>query len=187
MTQHPRFRSFTFPALALAASLGVLSFGGLGCSDSKPPAKTEGDDASNANGKNANGKGDKDKKSDSAISIDDKIVKLCGDLPTSHFDFDSSQVQPDAKQALDALAQCFVSGAGKGKSIVLTGGTDNIGPVEYNVNLGGRRAGSVADYLATKGMEKTRLKTNSVGEFGATGSDDTGRAKDRKVDITLFE
>jgi peptidoglycan-associated lipoprotein len=183
--KHSRsFDAFTFPALALAAALGALA---VGCGDSKPAAKSAADDSSSANAKSASSDANKDKNNESAIQIDDKIVKLCGDLPTSHFAFDSSEVQPDAKQALDALARCFVTGAGKGKSIVLTGATDNTGPVEYNVNLGGRRAGAVADFLATKGMEKARLKTNSVGEFGATGTDDAGRAKDRKVEITLFE
>src|SRR5260221_10211661 len=116
MKQHPRFQ-FTFPALALAAGIGLI---GSGCSDAKPATKTAADDSSNTSSKGDKGKSDKDKNTDSAIQIDDKIVKLCGELPTSHFEFDSSAVQPDAKQALEALAQCFVSGAGKGKSIVLT-------------------------------------------------------------------
>jgi peptidoglycan-associated lipoprotein len=176
-------RSFGFVLLLGAAGLGTLA---TGCSDPVPPPKTGENASSSDKPKPSSDRGDKTD-TQSSIQIDDKIIKLCGDLPQAHFDFDSSQVQPDAANALDKLAQCFISGPGKGKSLLITGSTDPRGETEYNLALGGRRAGSVSDFLAKKGMEQGHLKTNSNGEFGATGTDEAGWAKDRKVEITLAE
>ncbi len=176
--------SLRFSAILLAVGLGLVA---AGCGDASSQPKT-GNDASDSSAKPADssaaGKGNDSK---SAIHIDDKIVKLCGDLPTAHFAFDSAGVEPDAAQALDALARCFVSGPGKGKSLILTGSTDPRGPADYNMSLGGHRAGSVADFLGQKGMEKGRLHTNSNGDLSATGTDEVGWAKDRKVEITLAD
>jgi peptidoglycan-associated lipoprotein len=187
MTHHPFTASLRRPThLFAAAGLGLAMFA-VGCGDAAAQPKT-GNDAS-ANSAKAGDGSNKDKNSDtkSAIQIDDKIVKLCGDLPTAHFAFDSAEVQPDAANALDALARCFVSGPGKGKGLILTGNTDPRGPTDYNMTLGGHRAGSIADFLATKGMEKNRLHTNSNGDLGATGTDEVSWAKDRKVEITLAD
>jgi peptidoglycan-associated lipoprotein len=181
----PRHNPRSFRCAVLAAlAVGIAALG-LGCSDPVPPPKS-GDDANTAKTANKSDRGDPTD-TQSSITIDDKILKLCGDLPTAHFGYDSAEVQGDAANALDALARCFISGNGKGHSMVLTGSTDPRGETEYNLALGGRRAGSVADFLAKKGVERPRLKTNSNGEFGATGTDETGWAKDRKVDITLAE
>jgi len=175
------------PTLAAALAVLGLAMFGPACGDSKPDPKT-GNDASASSAKAGDGS-NKDKNPDttSGIKIDDKIIKLCGDLPKAFFAFDSSEVQPDAANALDALARCFVSGPGKGKSLILTGSTDPRGPTDYNMTLGGHRAGSVADFLATKGMEKGRLHTNSNGDLGATGTDEPTWAKDRRVEITLAD
>jgi peptidoglycan-associated lipoprotein len=182
----PRTNHRPLGLLLTIAGASALAAFGAGCSDPVPPPKTSDDAASTAKPAAKSDRGDPTD-TQSAISIDDKIIKLCGDLPTAHFGFDSSEVQSDAANALDALARCFISGPGKGKSILLTGSTDPRGETEYNLALGGRRAGSVADFLEKKGMEKGHLKTNSNGEFGATGTDEAGWAKDRKVEITLAE
>ena len=122
-----------------------------------------------------------------SVHIDDKILKACGSIPTAHFAFDSSSVQADAAAALDALAKCFVSGPLAGRSMRLIGHTDPRGEVEYNLALGQRRAGNVGDYLVKRGMEKGHVATSSRGEFDATGTDEEGWARDRKVDVLLAE
>jgi peptidoglycan-associated lipoprotein len=122
-----------------------------------------------------------------SVHIDDKILRACGSIPTAHFAFDSSAVQADAAASLDALARCFVSGPLAGRSMRLIGHTDPRGEVEYNLALGQKRAGSVADYLNKRGMEKGHLATSSRGEFDATGTDEEGWARDRKVDVLLVE
>lgn len=130
---------------------------------------------------------DTDTPSSGSIHIDDKIMKACGDLPTAHFAFDSTTIQGDAATALDALAKCFVTGPLKGKGMRLIGHADPRGETEYNLALGQRRAGSVGEYLAKKGLEQGRVTTSSKGEFEATGTDEEGWARDRKVEVFLAE
>jgi peptidoglycan-associated lipoprotein len=122
-----------------------------------------------------------------SIHIEDKILKACGNLPIAHFAFDSSTIQGDAATALDALARCFATGALKGRGMKLIGHTDQRGETEYNLALGQRRAGSVAAYIGAHGVERARIAASSHGEFDATGTDEEGWARDRKVDVLLAE
>ncbi len=122
----------------------------------------------------------------SSIVVDPKIAEMC-EIPTAHFDFDSSNLGGDAQTALDALATCFTAGPAKGKAMRLVGHADPRGTEEYNMALGSRRAGSVADFLGGKGMEEGSLETSSKGELEATGTDESSWAADRKVEIFLAE
>lgn len=169
-------------ALCLSAALAIGALA-VGCSDTPPP-KT-GDDSSTVKpSKKVDGA-----KSDtmSNVQIDNKIIQACGDLPTAHFSFDSADVAADAANALDALARCFVSGPLKGKGMKLVGHADPRGETEYNLALGQKRAGTVADFLAKKGVEQGKMATSSKGEFEATGTDEAGWARDRKVEVLLAE
>ncbi len=125
--------------------------------------------------------------SESSVHIDEKIIKACGNLPTAHFAFDSTNVLPDSSGALDALAQCFVSGPLKNKSLRLVGHADSRGETEYNLALGHQRAYSVLDILAQRGVSLHRMSTSSKGEFDAIGTDEAGYARDRKVEVFLAE
>jgi peptidoglycan-associated lipoprotein len=120
------------------------------------------------------------------VVVDDAVVKLC-DLPEARFDFDSAKLSPSAVAMLDALATCFISGPGKDKNMRVVGHADPRGTEDYNMGLGQRRAGSVSSYLVKKGLPEDRTETSSRGELDATGSEDTGWAKDRRVDILLAE
>ncbi len=177
MTRKPQLRVVALASMALAIFAGSA----IGCSDDPTP-KTQDDIRTTGT---STKKTDSDSKS--AVQIDDKIVKACGDLPTAKFAFDSSEVTPEASNALDALARCFVSGPLKGKSMMLVGHADPRGETEYNLALGQKRAGSVAGFLQKKGLEDGRMATSSKGEFEATGTDDDGWARDRKVEILLKE
>lgn len=122
-----------------------------------------------------------------SIQIDERIRQACGDLPAARFAFDSARVDPYARAALDALARCFSQGPLRGHGMTLIGHADPRGEVEYNLALGQKRAGSVADYVAERGVLRRRLSTSSRGEFDATGADEEGWARDRKVDVILAD
>ncbi len=122
-----------------------------------------------------------------SVHIDDKIIAACGDIPLAHFAFDSARIQADAAGALDALSRCFTTGKLAGRSMRLIGHTDGRGEVEYNLGLGARRAGSVWSYLGGHGVGKGHMATSSRGELDATGTDEEGWARDRKVDVMLAE
>ncbi|WP_437279657.1 OmpA family protein [Sorangium sp. So ce375] len=178
------------PALILVVSAPLAAFA-AGCgSDPQPPANVASDVAPPPVAKTAAApapKQDTEKPSSGSIRIDDKILKACGDLPTARFAFDSTAIEGEAAGALDALARCFVSGPLKGKGMKLIGHADPRGETEYNLGLGQKRAGSVAEYLGKKGLEQGRIATSSKGEFEATGTDEEGWARDRKVDILLAD
>jgi peptidoglycan-associated lipoprotein len=125
--------------------------------------------------------------SSGSIHIDDRIVRACGNLPMTHFAFDSSAIDAQAGAALDALATCFTTGPLAGRSMMLTGHTDSRGELEYNLALGQRRSGGVARYLEGRGMAKGHVSATSHGELDATGTDEEGWARDRKVDVSLVE
>ena len=62
------------------------------------------------------------------------------------FGFNKDNLTPKAQEALDQLAASIAST--KGYIIALEGGTDSVGPADYNYDLSQRRANSVIQYLA---------------------------------------
>lgn len=182
------------PLAAALVCLGLAAPFAAGCGpDAEPAPKTAAQarpsaaPAATAPAPASSAKADVTSPTSGSIHIDDKITKACGDIPAAHFAFDSTAISGDAMAALDALARCFVSGPLKGRSMRLTGHADPRGETEYNIALGQKRAGSVADYLFTKGLDKMRAQTLSKGAFEATGTDEAGWARDRKVDVQLVE
>lgn len=70
----------------------------------------------------------------------------------------------------------------------VTGHTDNTGSRQYNQNLSERRAGSVADYLVTRGVARTRMLVQGAG-FDQPVADNTstaGRAANRRVELYIL-
>lgn len=134
-----------------------------------PPAPAASDDDKTAN-----------------VGIDQRIRDMC-DIPDARFDFDSARLSDQARDVLDKLVKCFNEGKGQGHSINLVGHADPRGPETYNMGLGSRRAGAVETYLVSKGLGRDRMETSSRGEMDATGTDESGWARDRRVDIVLAE
>jgi len=143
--------------------------------------------AQQANKPNTEAKKDRLTPTAGSVHIEDRILKACGDIPRARFAFDSTELEPEASKALEALARCFTTGALAGKGMKLVGHADPRGETEYNFGLGQKRAGSVAEFLGKKGMEKSRVETSSRGEIEASGIDEEGWAQDRKVDVFLAE
>lgn len=130
--------------------------------------------------------GDDPTKSD--INISDKIKQACGLTdPEAHFSYNSSQVRPSDKATLKKLADCFVTGPLKGQKMNLVGHADPRGESEYNMVLGGRRSNNVAAALAAAGLPKAQALTSSRGALDASGTDEAGWSKDRRVDVMLAE
>ena len=79
-----------------------------------------------------------------------------------HFDFDRSTLRAEAQRVLDEAVKAMQ--ADPALRLQIEGHTCNIGTAEYNLALGDRRASSVRDYLASRGIAATRLSTVSYGE-----------------------
>ena len=68
----------------------------------------------------------------------------------------------------------------------IEGHADEKGSNDYNLALGERRAKTVNDYLASYGIQATRLSTISYGEEkpAVEGHDEAAYAKNRRVEFT---
>jgi len=108
------------------------------------------------------------------------------------FDFDKSTIRPDAKAALDRVAEIIRL---KSRGVVgIEGFTDSKGAPDYNLRLSNAGAASVENWLIEQeGLHSARFATRG---FGATrfaaqntqadGSDDpAGRQKNRRVEIIV--
>lgn len=122
-----------------------------------------------------------------SIHVDERIVRICGDLPDPHFEFDSASIRGRAADSLRAVARCFTDGALRGKSVKLVGRADPRGGEAYNLALGHDRAASVARFLEGAGIPQANIRMMSRGEMDATGTDEAGWARDRRVDIALAD
>jgi len=78
------------------------------------------------------------------------------------FAFNKAELTPAGEQKLDELAKS-AQGADVDK-VVLTGHADRIGSEDYNQQLSEERAQAVADYLASKGVERSHLQVEGKGK-----------------------
>jgi OmpA-OmpF porin, OOP family len=78
------------------------------------------------------------------------------------FGFNKAELTPAGEQKLDELAKS-AQGANVDK-VVLTGHADRIGSDDYNQKLSEERAQAVADYLASKGVDRSHLQVEAKGE-----------------------
>ncbi len=79
-----------------------------------------------------------------------------------YFDFDKSDIRPDAAATLDRKIPWLR--ANPGMRIRIEGNADNRGSDEYNLALGQRRAASARHYLADRGIDAGRFDLVSYGE-----------------------
>ena len=103
------------------------------------------------------------------------------------FGFNKDNLTPKAKEALDQLATQISST--KGYIIALEGGTDSVGPADYNYDLSQRRANSVIQYLATKyNVPAHKIYVIGLGKDKPVETNKTsaGRADNRRVDVRLM-
>ncbi len=115
------------------------------------------------------------------------------------FPFNKAELLPGGQQKLDELAKS-AQGTNVDK-VVLIGHADRIGSEEYNQELSEKRAQAVADYLAQKGVDSSRLQVEGKGksepvtgnECARMGPDSNKNQKliaclqpDRRVDAELL-
>ena len=104
-----------------------------------------------------------------------------------NFDFDKSNIRPDAAVILDEAVRLL--GTGGGSAVAIEGHTDWIGTDAYNQGLSERRANAVMDYLVDHGVDASRLSTTGYGESRPIASNQTreGRALNRRVELLVQE
>lgn len=102
------------------------------------------------------------------------------------FATDSSRVQESFKPVLDSVAEVLKEY--EKTMIQIAGHTDATGSERYNMLLSKDRARAVGDVLAEFGVQPVRMDMVGFGETRpiATNSTDTGRARNRRVELTLI-
>jgi len=124
------------------------------------------------------------------VAASDELVRTCvqrfghtDNSPT--FAFDDFQLDGTDRDLLSQIATCVTTGPLKGRALALTGHADPRGTDEYNLGLGDRRAHTVGDFLVRLGVAADRVSATTRGELDATGSDESGWQRDRRVDVQL--
>jgi outer membrane protein OmpA-like peptidoglycan-associated protein len=101
------------------------------------------------------------------------------------FDFNKSDIRPDARPILDEAIATLKQHPGI--TIAVEGFTDDIGTPAYNQALSVRRARAVEAYLAAGGIAANRMTVEGFGESRPVASNATadGRAQNRRVELRI--
>jgi peptidoglycan-associated lipoprotein len=90
------------------------------------------------------------------------------------FDFDRSNLKPDASATLDRQAGWLAKYPQV--KVQVAGNCDDRGTEEYNLALGQRRANASRDYLVARGVAGSRISTISYGKDRPTALGDNEQA-----------
>jgi outer membrane protein OmpA-like peptidoglycan-associated protein len=103
------------------------------------------------------------------------------------FDTGRSDIKPNLRPILDQFAQGL--GQQPGMEVRIVGHTDNTGSDAINNPLSVNRAQSARDYLVSRGVASNRIAIDGRGsrEPIADNATETGRARNRRIDIFLAE
>jgi outer membrane protein OmpA-like peptidoglycan-associated protein len=105
------------------------------------------------------------------------------------FGFDTSDLSPEAKAALDEFANKIAS-ENQGVYVEIQGHTDNVGSDKYNEELGLLRAESVRRYLSQQHkFPLHRINVISYGEKAPVADNKTreGRSQNRRVALVVLK
>ncbi len=177
-----KFGKVALLAVALAVAAGCSSKGGDASGEGADSSNGAGYDpnASYGSGNGVGGRGGLDgSMGNGGMGSDEAALRA---ITTFYFEYDSSDLKPEAMRALDVHARDLRS---NGARIVLEGHTDERGTREYNMALGERRAKSVQRYLVLQGVSPAQLELVSYGEErpAAYGHDEQAWAQNRRVEL----
>jgi len=99
------------------------------------------------------------------------------------FDYKKWDVKPQFNSNLDNIENILKKNSGL--KIRIEGHTDDIGSMKYNIDLSGKRAQAIKDYLVDKGIDPSRITTKGLGYAQSIADNDTpkGRALNRRAEI----
>jgi outer membrane protein OmpA-like peptidoglycan-associated protein len=99
------------------------------------------------------------------------------------FEFNSSELQPQAAAQLQQLRAALTSPSLRSYHFMLAGHTDAKGSAQYNQHLSMRRAEAVKRYLVDNGVEAARLQAVGYGAEHLALPDRPQDAANRRVEI----
>lgn len=102
---------------------------------------------------------------------------------TVYFDYDKSELKEVFKNAIHARLGSY--SMSKISNIVICGFTDGDGSIEYNQDLGLKRAQAVSGYLKSLNLNANKLKSFGKLKPIAPNNSDEGKSINRRVEITI--
>jgi outer membrane protein OmpA-like peptidoglycan-associated protein len=157
-----------FQAAMIGAAAGALAGGAVGYYMDKQEAEL------------------REQMADTGVDVVRNGDNITLDMPGGvTFGFDSSDLNSQFHPVLDKVSSTL---AEYDKTVIeVAGHTDNVGSDAYNQQLSERRANSVASYLSSHGVMRTRMVTIGAGEGHPVANNETddGRAQNRRVEITI--
>jgi outer membrane protein OmpA-like peptidoglycan-associated protein len=102
------------------------------------------------------------------------------------FNTDSYQLRADFYPVLNSVGLVLAKYADT--TMRVSGHTDNTGSRQYNLTLSERRADSVANYLATQGVARSRMFVEGLAfdQPLADNASPAGRAQNRRVELYIL-
>jgi OOP family OmpA-OmpF porin len=119
---------------------------------------------------------------DVPTELAEKLAKYGQDVK---FDLNSSVIKNNMKKDINKLAESLISFPNF--NLLLAGHSDNIGEEAVNLEVSAARAEAIRDYLVSKGINASRIKTKGYGYTKPKDSNDTekGRANNRRVEFKI--
>ncbi len=114
----------------------------------------------------------------------DFVASIMSDMV--RFDYDKSDIRAEDQAILQSQAQWLMQNPSA--RVTIEGHCDERGTREYNIALGERRATAAKNYLASLGIDPSRMSTISYGKERpiAMGSDEESWAQNRRaVTVTV--
>jgi outer membrane protein OmpA-like peptidoglycan-associated protein len=101
------------------------------------------------------------------------------------FDTGSATLKPGAREKLAKISGILL--AHPGLTLQIEGHTDSVGSDEFNMELSGRRADGVRDYLAQNGVPASGMTARGFGKTQPVATNDTaeGRQRNRRVELVV--
>jgi len=116
----------------------------------------------------------------------DRVARERGWIRDAFFGFDASTLDADAQEALRQSASWLREH--REFRIRIEGHCDERGTEQYNLALGDRRAETATAYLATLGVDRSRIDTVSYGEEHpfASGSSEEAWSQNRRAHLVVI-
>jgi peptidoglycan-associated lipoprotein len=181
---------------SLACAAIVLSLLAIGCPKKQPPASAEPPPAPPAEKPMEQVQVPREPMaeptpSEAPVKVEglDETIRAQNEnrayLKTVYFDFDQFELRGDATATLKSNATWLKSHPNF--KVVVEGHADERGTIEYNLELGAKRARAVLDYLVTLGVDGSRMRTISYGEErpAVSGHDESSWSRNRRAEFTL--
>ncbi len=104
-----------------------------------------------------------------------------------NFEVDKATLTDDSRLVLDEVAASLLDWPEV--RVEVGGHTDSTGTVEHNLELSTQRAQAVVDYLASRGVARSRMVAKGYGQERPIAPNDTQEGKDRnrRVELTRIE